>query len=688
MNTPQAALRQLAQAAGLQTGYVDVLGRRHRTSPDVILAALNALGITMATIEEAPAALRMFQHRRLTRRVEPTIVLRPHRRNALSIFLPLSREPERFTVFFQQEDGTTHEWSVRSAELPRRGQEQNGTDTYSIARLGLPALPMGYHTLSLHFPDGIETTTHILCAPVRCWLPSEETRWWGLFLPLYALTTEQSWDAGNFSDLGTLVTWVAEQQGHVVGTLPLLDTYLDQPFDPSPYAPVSRLFWNPFYLDLTQAPEVDQCPEAQTLLASSTFQDALAAARASAFVDYRRGMQLRTQILQLLADSLAQHRGQRFEALQSWLHEHPEVEKYARFRAFVEQTRQGWQGWPTPQRDGQLGADDADPAIVRRFCYAQWLTEQQFLQVARSARAQHVGLYLDLPIGVHTQGYDTWRWRTNFALDMSAGAPPDAFYPEGQVWNFPPLHPLHTRENGHAYFRAIVRRHLAVGQLLRLDHVMGLHRLYWVPQGASGRDGIYVRYPAEELFAVLAIESQRAQAVLIGEDLGTVPWLVRDSMRRHHLLGMYILPFEQRGAGFATPSPLSLAALNTHDLPPFAALWQSWTPRQRHATLRWLQRRGWLLPDDSANDGACRRALEGVLTFLATSPARILLANAEDLWLETEPQNRPGTGAEQPNWRHKARLPLEAWSADPDLIHVLNRISQLRTKAAQGKETR
>jgi len=523
MNAPHVALRQLARAAGLQTGYMDVLGHQHRVSPEVILAALNAPDIDIATIEQDPAALHTFQHQHLAQRVELTIVTHPNRRNVLSVFLPSSSKPERFTVVLQQEDGTTHEWSVRAAELPRRGQEHDGTDTYSIARLGLPALPMGYYTLSLHFLAGIAATTHILCAPVHCWLPSEETRWWGIF--------------------------------------------------------------------------------------------------------------------------------------------------------FL-------------QRDGQLDAVAADPAVVRRFCYAQWLTEQQGLQVARSAHAQRVGLYLDHPIGVHAQSCDTWRWHTTFARNMSVGAPPDAFYPEGQVWNFPPLHPLHTREQGYAYVRAIMRRHLVVGQLLRLDHVMGLHRLSWVPKGASGRDGIYVHYPAEELSAVLAIESQRAQAVLIGEDLGTVPWSVRDSMRRHHLLGMSILPFEQRGAGFATPSPLSLAALNTHDLLPFAALWQSLTSRQRHATLHWLQRRGWLSPDGGADDRACYHALTGLLTFLAASPARILFVNAKDLWRETEPQNRPGTGAEQPNWRRKARLPLEAWSANPDLIHVLNRIRQLRTKAAQGKEAR
>jgi hypothetical protein len=327
MNAPHVALRQLARAAGFQTGYVDVLGRQHRASPEVILAALNAPDIDIATIEQAPAALHTFQHQHLAQRVEPTIVIRPNRRNAFLAFLPSSSKPERFTVVLQPEDDTTHEWSVRAAELPRRGEERTDTETYSIARLGLPALSMGYYTLSLHFLAGIAATTHILCAPVHCWLPSEETRWWGIFLL---------------------------------------------------------------------------------------------------------------------------------------------------------------------QRDRQLDAVAADPAVVRRFCYAQWLTEQQVLQVARSAHAQRVGLYLDRPIGVHAQSCDTWRWRTTFARNMSVGAPPDAFYPEGQVWNFPPLHPLHTREHGYAYVRAIMRRHLAVGQLLRLDHVMGLHRLSWVPKGASGRDGIYV----------------------------------------------------------------------------------------------------------------------------------------------------------------------------------------------------
>lgn len=182
MNAPQVALRQLAQAAGLQTSSVDILGHQHRVSPEVILAALNAPDIDIATIEQAPAALYTFQHQRLVQRIEPTIVMRPDRRNALSVFLPSSSEPERSTVFLHQEDGVTYEWSVRAAELPRKGQEHNGTDTDSIARLELPTLPTGYHTLSLHLLDGIETITHILCAPVHGWLPAEEGWWWGIFL--------------------------------------------------------------------------------------------------------------------------------------------------------------------------------------------------------------------------------------------------------------------------------------------------------------------------------------------------------------------------------------------------------------------------------------------------------------------------------------------------------------------------
>jgi 4-alpha-glucanotransferase len=326
-----------------------------------------------------------------------------------------------------------------------------------------------------------------------------------------------------------------------------------------------------------------------------------------------------------------------------------------------------------------------------------------------------VSLYLDLPLGVHAESYDTWRERALFVRAVAGGAPPDAFFSWGQNWGFPPPHPEVMREQGYRYFAACVRHLLSRARVLRVDHILGLHRLFWIPRGREAREGVYVRYPAEELYAVLCLESHRYRALVVGEDLGLVPPAIRTAMAAHGISGMYVGPFElsddpQRGT--APVAPTAVAGLNTHDLPPFMAWWQGLDlvdrqdlglideeavqreradRRRREAALvATLQRQGHLgslpvppgvtleEPEDSARRGAARSMLHAWLAQLAASPARIVLVNVEDLWLETAQQNVPGTWRERPNWRRKVRYPFAAWERLPGLRAALQTVDRLR----------
>jgi 4-alpha-glucanotransferase len=331
------------------------------------------------------------------------------------------------------------------------------------------------------------------------------------------------------------------------------------------------------------------------------------------------------------------------------------------------------------------GDPEAYAAAQRHHLYCQWAAQRQMSDLDARARARGLGLYLDFPLGAHPAGFDVWREREAFARGVHVGAPPDAFFTRGQDWGFPPAHPERSRAQGHRYFRAALR-HAGV---LRLDHVMGLHRLFWVPQGAPARDGVYVRFPAPELYAILSLESHRSRTLLVGENLGTVPGAVDAALARRGVRGMYVLQYAASPDPERTPEPVppgAIAGLNTHDTPPFRAFWEARDvddqldlglvspagaaaarARRRAVRLalaRVLTRQGLLNgdPDDP------RAVLSAALAWLARGPAGGVLVNLEDLWLETLPQNVPGTRRERPHWQRPARLARKAFTRLPEVL--------------------
>src|SRR5690606_31991443 len=291
-------------------------------------------------------------------------------------------------------------------------------------------------------------------------------------------------------------------------------------------------------------------------------------------------------------------------------------------------------------------------------------------------------LYMDLPLGCHPEGFDTWRWRDQFA-DARAGAPPDLFFKGGQDWGFPPLHPGRARAAGHAYWVASLRHVMRMSAMLRLDHVMGLHRLYWIPRGLPTSQGVYVRYPEEELYAVLCLESHRNRTELVGEDLGTVPDEVRAAMDAHGLRRMYVIPFEldPERAKLPPPPAASVASLGTHDLPPFRGFLEGRDLGERPEDER-TARRAWtaaLARALGTPDARPESLLPAALRSISASAARLVLVALEDLWLETEPQNTPGTsGAE--NWSRRARHWMEELDALPEVEALLAAVAGARAR--------
>lgn len=701
-------LQQLARLYGVQTAYYDVSHRRRPASPEALLRVLQALRAPVEKIYDVSDALRERRQALWQRGYEPVVVAWDGGPVETELRLPADLPSSPLAYHLQLETGEVRSRSCGLESLPVLQTTDVEGVRYVSRKLALPdPLPLGYHRLRLEL-QGKSFESLLLSAPLKAYAPAEgpKDRTWGVFIPLYALHSQKSRGGGGFSALGALVDWVTELGGGVVATLPLLAAFLDEPFDLSPYAPASRLFWNEFYADVTQIPELKRCPAAQALLESTEAQREIEALRSLSLVDYRRQMALRRRMLEELARCFFAGTSERHASFQRFVEEHPAVEDYARFRAAGERLRAPWPVWPQPLRDGVLKEGDYDEEARRYHLYVQWSAHEQLKALSEKVRQQGPGLYLDLPLGVHLYGYDVWRERDRFAIDVSGGAPPDAVFTQGQDWGFPPLHPEKIREQGYRYIIAYLRHHLRHAGLLRIDHVMGLHRLFWVPKGLEPGEGVYVRYPAEELYAILSLESHRHKSWIVGENLGTVPSYVNSTMARHRVHRMYVvqyeLPSEPRRSLRAVPSD-SVASLNTHDMPPFAAFWRGLDIKDRlelelldeagvqlerqnrlthkETLVSFLQRKGWL--EGSSSD--VQAVLRAGLAYLASSPARVVLVNLEDLWLETLPQNVPGTGEERPNWRRKARYAFETFCQRPQVLDTLREIDLLRKRQVKGE---
>jgi 4-alpha-glucanotransferase len=478
---------------------------------------------------------------------------------------------------------------------------------------------------------------------------------WGVFAPMYALRGARDFGAGDLAAMGELTQWVGELGGAVVGTLPLLAAFYEEEiFQPSPYSPATRKFWNELYLDLPQLVAMVGDHEATRLLGSSAVTQGAASLSKLPYVDYASVWALKRTVLSA-ASKAAWASDELRGSIESFAASQPDLERYAAFRAATDRARRPWTEWSCPMRDGVLTADDYDEDERRYHLFVQWALDRQLSRLVEPGRA---GLYLDLPVGVNATSYDVWADRNAFASGVSVGAPPDGLFEGGQQWGLPPLHPERSRANGHAYFAACVRAHAQRASVLRVDHVMGLHRLYCVPEGFAATEGLYVNYAAEELYAALVLESTRNECAIVGEDLGTVPEAVRPAMERHGIHRLFVAQFagwSEDGQGGESAPVNSVASLDTHDT----------------ATIGAVAEAEWPDADPMA-------LLETWTDRLAGSEARGVLVTLEDLWLELEPQNRPGTALESPNWRHRIDRTVAELSGDPALNRALNRVDEKR----------
>nr|WP_229759086.1 4-alpha-glucanotransferase [Peterkaempfera bronchialis] len=681
----------MARAHGVDTSY-DPGGGRVAVSEETLVAVLAALGVDAATPQAVRAALERHRHGAAARLLPPCVVARAGRPVAVAV--PAGAEL----------------W----VELEQGGARPVAASSGTHARVLPPDLPLGRHTLHARLPDRTAAVP-LVVAPARLALPPGRS--WGFLVQLYSVLSQRSWGMGDLADLADLAQW----SGHALGAgfvqvNPLHAALPGTPSDPSPYRPSSRRFADPVHIRVEAVPEYAYLPPEARQQA-----DRLAARGAAlrtgvlvqeGLIDRDATWVLKREALELV-HRIPRSVG-REAAYRAFLaREGARLEDYATWCALAELHGGNWRRWPEELRD------PAGPAVVRaREDHAEavefhrwlcWVVDDQLAaaQAAATGAGMPVGLVHDLAVGAHPDGADAWALQRFLAEGISVGAPPDAFNAHGQDWGLPPWRPDALAESGYAPFADLLRGALRHAGALRIDHVMGLFRLWWVPEGLPPTQGTYVRYDQEAMLGVLALEAHRAGASVIGEDLGTVEPGVREELAERGILGTSVLWFERDygpdGSGGPLPPErwreLCLATLTTHDLPSTAARLsgehvelrhrlgllarpleeeQAEDDEEREEWLGELAREGLLsvppygegpaADEDTPDRGPhLPEAVAALHRYLLRTPARLVGVWLPDTLGDPRPQNLPGTWDQYPNWR----LPVADAAGHPASLEQL-----------------
>jgi len=610
-------------------------------------------------------------------------------------------------------DGTTQ---LSAADVV--GETTLGETRYLRLSLSLPVVAhWGYHGLTLAVDDLPAVAVTVIVAPWRCYLPeslASGDRLWGPSVQVYALRGRDDWGMGDFNDLRHLVAISAREGAGVVGLNPLHALFPTRPGHTSPYSPSSRLFLNPLYIHIPSVPELADSEAAMAILDTPRFRDRLESLAAGALVDHVGVHATKWPILEALYETFRRHhlgqgtdRDRAFTAFREARGR--SLRLFAIYQVLSEvfaDTGYSFRDWPAeyhhPDGAAVTAFAEANEVRVTLHEYLQFETDRQLGRCSQEVKAagMAVGLYHDLALGADATGADAWLQQDLMVEGVAVGAPPDPMNLKGQNWGFPPLNPVRLRERAYDAFIDVLRASMRHAGALRIDHVLGLMRMFWIPRDAAARDGGYVFYPFDELLAVLALESHRNQCLVVGEDLGTVPDGFRERMHQENVLSYRLMVFERHlDQSLKAPNEypdMAVVAVGTHDLPTLRGYWTGHDlrvkqdlnlfpsaevyDRERQARaddrgriLSTLRDAGIEVADDGSGTTLPLPVSEAIHRFIAQTPSMILLLQLEDALGELDQINVPGTVDEHPNWRRRLSIPVEALS-DHDGFRGLGRL--------------
>ncbi len=700
--TEPAKVAELAVRCGVQLEYPDIWGNRHGVTLETQMALLGAMGMLDGETS-VETALAELDGRPWQTILEPVLVTPLGKPSTIVMRIGDNEAAEQWEWVLTEERGPRHRGAFKPFDLT----VVDARDGMSARQFQLAVeLGLGYHRLELRCGKRV-VEQQIIVTPNSCFVPPEltgEGRAWGLAVQLYALRSRRNWGIGDFRDLRALVETVSELGGGVVGINPLHAMFAHNPENASPYSPSSRLFCNVIYLDVESITDFEGCEPAQSLVCSNAFTERLAVLRRAKHVAYTAVARAKLEVCELLFAHFLEAHWRTNSELGGHLRDFVDaggvaLRRHAIFEAIQESLYQanreiwGWQVWPEELRDplspavDKFCADHSERVLFHQ--YLQWQVDLQLNEVMRRARSANVWLYQDLALGCDRAGAETWSNKRLYAMGASIGAPPDDFNLQGQNWGLPPLVPLELRGAKYAPFVAALRASMKHAGALRIDHVMGLMRLFWVPEGRSAGDGAYVHYPLGDLLGIVALESQRNRCIVIGEDLGTVPDELRAALAPTGILSYRLFYFEKTDGHPKPPAAFAanaLAAVSTHDLPTIAGYWKGQDIAERsqlgmfpsdqvHAEqvrtrandrarlLEALEREGLLPEGMSVDPASCPdmtvELARAIHAYVARTPCKIMMVQLEDVLLQLDQVNLPGTSNERPNWRLRLSLNLE-----------------------------
>jgi len=669
------ALQELAEAYGIATDFWDWQGRHVLVSADTVVGVLAALDVDAATPELARQGLERLSRERWARMLPPFLAVRRGRPSSVPVHVTAGEPVE---VCIELESGETrHDVHQQDHLVPPR---EVGGRRFGEALFAVPTdLPLGYHTLRAESSDS-SSSMALVITPEWLGVPARVgQRAWGLATQLYSLRSRRSWAVGDLVDLADLAVWAAAEHGaDFVLVNPLHAAEPVAPMEPSPYLPTTRRFANPLYLRVERIPEYAEASDARRAEVTALGEELAAQPGILERIDRDACWAAKRQALELVR-AVPRTPGRDLSYRAYRRREGQGLQDYATWCALVEVYGTDWTSWPAGlqhPRSAETAAfarEHEDEVDFHRW--SQWVLDEQLGATQRAAvdAGMTIGVLHDLAVGAHPRGADSWMLQDVYAGGISVGAPPDPYNQNGQNWTQPPWRPDRMAEAAYQPFRELVATILRHAGGIRVDHVIGLFRLWWIPVGGPPTEGTYVRYDHEALIGILALEAHRAGAVVVGEDLGTVePW-VRDYLRERGILGTSILWFEfEFDAGGAPLRPewwreYCLASVTTHDLPPSAAylvgdhvrlrdeLGVLTRPvadelaadeKDREAWLDNLRRRGAL-----AEGADVEETVQALHHYLTWTPSRLLCLALTDAVGDRRSQNQPGTVDEYPNWR-------------------------------------
>jgi 4-alpha-glucanotransferase len=722
----RAVIEKLAKLRGIGDAYHDFRGELRFFSLETKIGILRAMGCPLD--DEIALAVYVEQlEGAACRKFLPPLAAARGPRIGIDINVTAREFGAMLVWSVRLEDGSQRDGATSTADCSELWRGEVAGSWITRRRFELPFdLPPGYHELQARIAGGVPDRCSLIVSAPRCFEPAQiiaGRRLWGVAVQLYTLRSKDNWGIGDFHDLTLLIRWMASCGAGFIGLNPLHALAPADPARCSPYSASSRHFLNVLYIAVPAVPEYAECAAVRSRMADPEITDRLAALRAHELVDYSGVADLKFEILALLyQDFRDRHlahlseRGRRFRAFVAAQGE--ALQWHARFDALDRYFRattgspSGWFSWPAEFRDANSGAAQRfaaeHPAEVEFYAYLQWLAHEQLLGAQALTRelGMPVGLYGDYAVGANPSGSETWVAQASYCLSAEIGAPPDALALKGQGWGVPPQDPSTMQAQRLDVFIRLIRSNLRYYGALRLDHVMSLCRLWWVPAGCSPAEGAYVHYPLQQLLTAVALESVRNQCLVVGEDLGVVPDEMHRAMPEFGLYHYKVLLFEKIDGRFRRPDEYmrrALATASTHDLPSLRSFWEGRDVELRHrlnlypsmeiesaimqerdgdrgSLLDALRQQGLnpALPSTSSEPFTAALA-HALHVYLARTPTVLVALQIEDLLGMTDPVNVPGTDREYPNWQRKLTTDIEELAMRGDIAAQLAEINRARS---------